>query len=170
VTPGTCSRGCGKPTHRGNCKGRVQVPFPKAAAAKLSAADAERMVAEAREITAQVQDEVRQRAPVLSKDAEGETGEPMSTPLRTAAKDIPYDSAWGWVELSAVPEYRTRSVYDDAVARLRETPAGKAMTRTFANPDIAGTFVKGIYRRGKDIGLAVASQQDGETVYLWRKA
>jgi hypothetical protein len=164
-------------------------------AAELSAAAAEQVVAEAEAITAQVADEVERRSvtegelgtkskEVSSKLKEEhavfpvaaamgtELGASVSAPIGVTANGTASAGAeeWAWVERSSVPDCRTHSIYDDAVGKLRAAPLNKSMTRTFANAEIAETYMKGIARRAREAGVAAGSRQDGATIYLWRKA
>lgn len=77
---------------------------------------------------------------------------------------------WSTCELTAIPNHRARSMFDEAIALVAELPAGVALVRKFANRDVADTQVKGITGRARKRKMRICSRVEGDTIYLWRKA
>jgi hypothetical protein len=159
--PCTCAR-CGGPRHRGSCAGedRRMGTSKGTVLPKLSAPDAQRVVAEAREITAQVADEVQRRGTAQSKERRTE---PMATKNAGAA-------LYEVVDVSAVPGRKPASTYAEPVAFLRTLQVNQVMKRTLSNPEITHTVMQGIVRTAWLEGLTVSAKLDGATMYVWQRA
>lgn len=159
---GLCSRGCGQPTHRGNCKGRLPADaFPKGAVHPVAHAD--EMVAKSK---------------VIFRDLEAEHAvfsAPDAAALVERTEQMAKQSAgvahlYEVVDLSAVPGRKPASAYAEDVAYLRTLPVNTPVKRTMANAGIAHTIMSGICRTARAAGMVVSSKLDGATMYIWRRA
>jgi hypothetical protein len=187
---GKCPRGCGKSRHRGSCVGMTRngaKPKPSAATGVegLSDTEATEIVARAEEITARVEDEVRQRA--VPAKAVAKTGKvtlantkaetvTLNGVASAAERSAPALSAksiaegYALVRLEDVPGRKPASAYEGVVSDLAALPVGAVVTRTYRNKDIAHTFMCGITKWARARGLKVSQAQQDATIYVWRRA
>lgn len=147
---GMCSRGCGRLTHRGQCK-RASVDD----AAKVRAKRA-------------VESTVKVNLEAMLKEPGVKLEKTIAETCGLSAKSIA--EGYKLVSLQDVPGRKPASVYEGIVADLVALPVNSVLTRTYASKQIAHAFMCGITRLVRQKKLKVSQVQEGATIYVWLRA